>query len=53
LTTFIDNWHIGAVAEHLEATKAAAPYWHPRLQAVEHAGLDLETTPHKIEIEFV
>ncbi len=36
-----------------EAAKAAAPYLHPRLAAVEHAGKDGESFAHAITVEFV
>lgn len=36
-----------------EAAKAAAPYMHPRLAAVEHTGRDGDPIDHSISVEFV
>lgn len=36
-----------------EAAKAAAPYVHPKLQAIEHSGPDGGPVPHRIDIAFV
>lgn len=36
-----------------EAAKAAAPYMHPRLNAVEHSGKDGGPVLHKVEVEFI
>lgn len=36
-----------------EAAKAAAPYVHPRLAAVEHTGADGGPIDHSIEVSFV
>ncbi len=36
-----------------EAAKAAAPYLHPRLAAVEHSGTDGDPIAHNIRVEFV
>ena len=37
----------------LEMAKAAAPYLHPRLQAIEHSGKDEETIPRSITVKFI
>ncbi len=37
----------------LDAAKAAAPFIHPRLQAIEHSGPDGEHIPPSITVEFV
>lgn len=36
-----------------EAAKAAAPYVHPRLAAVEHSGKDGAAIEHSLTVEFV
>ncbi len=36
-----------------EAAKAAAPYIHPRLAAVEHTGADGGALQHALRVEFV
>ena len=36
-----------------DMAKAAAPYLHPRLQAIEHSGKDEEKIPRSIRIQFV
>ncbi len=36
-----------------EAAKAAAPYLHPRLAAVEHSGTGGDPIEHSIAVEFV
>lgn len=41
------------LAVRLEMAKAAAPYLHPRLQAIEHLGKDEETIPRSIRVVFV
>ncbi|MBU6482465.1 MAG: hypothetical protein KGS09_18215 [Nitrospirae bacterium] len=41
------------LAVRLEMAKAAAPYLHPRLQAIEHSGKDEETLPRSIRVVFV
>lgn len=40
-------------AVRIDAAKAAAPYCHPRLQAVEHSGKDGGAIPINIQVEFV
>jgi hypothetical protein len=37
----------------LEMAKAAAPYLHPRLQAVEHTGQDEKNAQRRFVVEFV
>ena len=37
----------------MDAAKAAAPYVHPRLQAIEHSGPDGENIPVKITVNYV
>lgn len=41
--------------DRLEAAKAAAPFFHPRLQSVEITGIDGESvqSSHTVQIEFV
>ena len=41
------------VAVRLEMAKAAAPYMHPRLTAVEHTGEADVPTQHKLIVRFV
>ncbi len=41
------------LAVRLEMAKAAAPYLHPRLQAVEHSGAGGDPLQHSITVEFV
>ncbi|MDA0739794.1 MAG: hypothetical protein O3A59_12775 [Nitrospirae bacterium] len=36
-----------------DAARAALPYIHPRLAAVEHSGQDGESIPHSIEVVFI
>ena len=36
-----------------DAAKAAAPYCHPRLQAIEHAGPEGDGVPQNITVKFV
>jgi hypothetical protein len=36
-----------------EAAKAAAPYMHPRLQAIEHTGADGGAIEQSLSVEFV
>lgn len=40
-------------AMKFEAAKAAAPYVHPRLAAVEHTGADGGAINHSLEVAFV
>lgn len=40
-------------AMRFEAAKAAAPYMHPRLAAVEHTGPDGGAINHSLEVRFV
>lgn len=40
-------------AMRFEAAKAAAPYMHPRLAAVEHTGKDGGPIDHSLEVAFV
>ncbi len=44
---------LGWRTQGFEAAKAAAPYLHPRLAAIEHSGQDGNATPRCIEIRFV
>ena len=41
------------LAVRLEMTKAAAPYLHPRLQAIEHSGKEEEAISKNLVIHFV
>ena len=41
------------LAVRLEMAKAAAPYLHPRLQAVEHSRTDGDSIQHSLQNEFV
>jgi hypothetical protein len=41
------------LAVRLEMAKAAAPYLHPRLQAIEHSGKDAESPAHQYVARFV
>lgn len=41
------------LAVRMEMAKAAAPYLHPRLQAIEHSGKDEETIPRSITVKFI
>jgi hypothetical protein len=43
---------LNAVSLRFEAAKAAAPYMHPRLAAVEHTGRDGGAIEHSIEVVF-
>ncbi len=40
-------------SQAFEAAKAAAPYIHPRLAAVEHSGAGGDPIQHSIPVEFV
>lgn len=42
-----------ATAMRFEAAKAAAPYIHPRLAAVEHTGPEGGAINHSLEVRFV
>ncbi len=44
---------LGWRTQGFEAAKAAAPYLHPRLAAVEHSSQGGDATPRCIEIRFV
>lgn len=41
------------LAVRLEMAKAAAPYLHPRLQAIEHAGKNEKAIPRSLTVRFV
>ena len=41
------------LAVRIEAAKAASPFLHPKLQAIEHSSKDEDATPQCIEICFV
>jgi len=43
---------IAREAMRFEAAKAAAPYIHPRLAAIEHTGANGEAMQHKVTITF-
>lgn len=43
---------LNAVSLRFEAAKAAAPYMHPRLAAVEHSGPDGGAIEHSIAVVF-
>lgn len=47
------NSLLQAMAMRFEAAKAAAPYMHPRLAAVEHSGKDGGPIVNRIEYEIV
>lgn len=49
---FVARYQLWA-SQRLDAAKAAAPFVHPKLQAIEHSGPDGGPVQHKIEIEFV
>ena len=42
-----------ATAMRFEAAKAAAPYIHPRLAAIEHTGADGGAIDHSLTVNFV
>lgn len=42
-----------AMSLRFEAAKAAAPYIHPRLAAIEHTGKDGGAMEHSLTVEFV
>ena len=44
---------VAAVTLRFEAAKAAAPYMHPRLQAIEHTGADGGSIDHSMTVRFV
>ncbi len=41
------------IAMRFEAAKAAAPYIHPRLAAIEHTGAEGGPIDHSLSVEFV
>ncbi len=41
------------LAVRIEAAKAAAPFLHPKLQAIEHSSKGGDATPQCIEVRFV
>jgi hypothetical protein len=41
------------IGSRMDAAKAAAPYVHPRLQAIEHSGKDGGDIPISLKIEYV
>lgn len=54
IVSFLNFPEIVDISEKCEnAAKAAAPFVHPRLQAVEHSGQDGDAIPHSIAKEFV
>lgn len=44
---------VQAMGMRFEAAKAAAPYIHPRLAAIEHTGKDGDAIQHSMTVEFV
>lgn len=49
---FVARYQLWAT-QRLDAAKAAAPFVHAKLQAIEHSGPGGGPVPHKIEIEFI
>ena len=48
-----ERGYIQAITLRFEAAKAAAPYIHPRLTAIEHSGKDGGPINHSLQVEFV
>jgi len=45
--------HKPSFEERLDAAKAAAPYYAPKLSSIEASGPDGGPIPHRVEVEFV